>query len=102
MHQVNSPMLLAIGKPVVISENLKGRILERYESEVLELHLDNGNEEALYVLSQLVHMNFHAERMLYLAQKGDTKAIAQICKDNLEGVALMNELQRAFFDEQLH
>lgn len=86
----------------IVPENLKERILLAYPSEVLEVHLDSASEEALYVLSQLVWMQFNAENLLRLAQREDNQAIAKICKDNLEGQALLNELQRALTYLALH
>lgn len=97
-----SHMTLYIGKSVVISESLKNRILEAYPSEALAQTLEDNGEQALYILSQLVWMNFSAERVLVLAQKKENKAIAKICKECLEGQSLLNELHRAVFSEQLH
>jgi hypothetical protein len=97
-----SHMTLYIGKALVISENLKGRILSAYPSEALAQALEDNSEQSLYILSQLVWMSFNAERVLVLAQKKENKAIAKICKECLEGQSLLNELQRVILSEPLH
>lgn len=97
-------MIIAVDgkrKPIV-PEELKERILLAYPSEVLEVYLEDASMDALYVLSQMVWMNFNADNILRLAQQESCKTIAQICKDNLEGQALMNELQRVLSSQALH
>lgn len=103
-HDEDGVLLLYVAQTgrVVVGEDLKNRILASYQSDALARHLEDGSEQALYVLSQLVHLNFNAERILYLSQEGNCKAIAEICKEYLEGQALLTELHRVVTGEPLH
>lgn len=73
-----------------------------YPSEALATHLDHGCLEALSILSQLVYMNFNPSTVLALCDSGDIEEIKGICKDNLDGQALLHELHRQLFQERLH
>lgn len=86
----------------VISVSLIDRILETYPSKVLEAHLRSGSTEAMVILGQLVHMNLNPERIMLLSQQGDTRAITRICKESLEGKALLEELYRELYSVRLH
>lgn len=86
----------------IISQSLIDRILETYPSNALEVHLRSGSTEAMIILGQLVHMNLNPERVMVLAQQGNTKAITEICKDSLAGKALLEELYRELYSIRLH
>lgn len=85
-----------------VSANLKARILELYQSEVLATHLDHGCSESIIILGQLVHMNFNANTIMSLCESDDLMEIRQICKDHLDGQALLHELYRTLHEETLH
>lgn len=80
-----------------VSDNLQERILEIYQSNALATHLEHGCDEALAILSQLVFMNFNAETILRCCDDGDIKTIRAICKENLKGQSLANELYRELY-----
>lgn len=85
-----------------VSTKLQEQILDNYQSQALTTHLQHGCTEALIILSQLVFMNFNADTILRLCDDNDIKAIRAICKENLKGQALANELYRELYEVRLN